>query len=117
MAAFNVEHAPGDGRQSVLPGAQAVSVQDPCNLLIRTDAHQQLDGFHTNWTLERVASLRKVRDIAAYSPERRELEGWLILTQAAAFLGVSTTTLRLSAERREPVAIHSLPNGPWIFKL
>ncbi len=78
--------------------------------------HGLRTGHGNHWTLERVASLRKVRDIPAYSPERRELEGWLNLTQAAAFLGVSTTTLRLSVERRELVALHPLPNGPWILK-
>jgi len=28
-----------------VPGAQVVSVQDSCNVLIRTDAHQQLYSF------------------------------------------------------------------------
>jgi hypothetical protein len=102
------------------------SIVEAVELLVRICTDQYIAGVlnrhglrtgqSNHWTLERVASLRKVRDIPAYSRERRESEGWLNLTQAAAFLGVSTTTLRLSAERRELVAIHVLPNGPWIFK-
>jgi hypothetical protein len=102
------------------------SIVEAVELLVRICTDQYIAGVlnrhglrtgqGNHWTLERVASLRKVRDIPAYSRERRESEGWLNLTQAAAFLGVSTTTLRLSAERRELVAIHVLPNGPWIFK-
>ena len=37
------------------------------------------------------------------------------LTEAAAFLGVSTRTLRLAAERGEIVSEHPVGDGPWIF--
>jgi hypothetical protein len=37
------------------------------------------------------------------------------LTEAARFLGVSTRTLRLVAERGEIAGDHPLGDGPWIF--
>lgn len=41
--------------------------------------------------------------------------GWLTLTEAAAFLGVSTRTLRIAAEQQKISGKHPLPNGPWII--
>jgi hypothetical protein len=111
----------GQNRRQAAP-----SIVAAVELLVRICTDEQIAGIlnrhglrtgqGNNWTLERVASLRKVRDIPAHCAERRELEGWLNLTQAAAFLGVSTTTLRLSVERRDLMALHPLPSGPWIFK-
>jgi len=40
----------------------------------------------------------------------------MTLTQAASFLGISTTSLRLAVERHQIEAIHPLPDGPWIFQ-
>jgi hypothetical protein len=104
----------------------APSIVEAVELLVRICSDEQIAGVlnrhdlrtgHGNyWTVERVASLRKVRNIPEYSSECREYEGWLNLTQAAAFLGVSGRTLRLSAERGEVTAWHPLPKGPWIFK-
>jgi hypothetical protein len=67
------------------------------------------------WTQERVTALRSHHQIPVYSSERRAAEGWMTLTEAAAFVGVSPGTLRLAVERNEIVAEHPLPNGPWIF--
>jgi len=104
----------------------APSIVEAVEMLVRICTDERIAGVlnrhglrtgHGNyWTLERVESLRKVRNIPAYSVERRQSEGWLNLTQAAAFLGVSTTSLRLSVERHEIVALHPLPTGPCIFK-
>jgi DNA invertase Pin-like site-specific DNA recombinase len=67
------------------------------------------------WTQERVAALRSHHQIPVYSSERRTAEGWMTLTEAAAFIGVSPKTLRLAVERGEIPAEHPLPNGPWIL--
>jgi DNA invertase Pin-like site-specific DNA recombinase len=67
------------------------------------------------WTQGRVTALRSHHQIPVYSSERRAAEGWMTLTEAAAFVGVSPGTLRLAVERNEIVAEHPLPNGPWIF--
>ncbi len=67
------------------------------------------------WTRERVTSLRSHHEIPVYSPEIREREGWLTLTDAARLIGVSPKTLRLSVEHGELKAEHPLAEGPWIF--
>jgi DNA invertase Pin-like site-specific DNA recombinase len=73
-------------------------------------------GRGNRWTRERVTSLRSKRKIVKHSPARQELEGWMNLTQAAAYAGVSGKTLRRAVERGEIQACHPLPDGPWIFK-
>jgi len=79
--------------------------------------HQQLRTGRGNfWTNAAVASLRNTRSFPAYSPERRKMEGWMTLKEAAAHLGISTTTLRHAAEAHEIPALHPLSLGPWIFK-
>jgi hypothetical protein len=67
------------------------------------------------WTRERVTSLRCHHEIPVYSAEQRAREGWLNLTEAARYVGVSPRTLRLAVERGELVAEHPLADGPWIF--
>jgi hypothetical protein len=67
------------------------------------------------FTQERVTSLRTRHGIACYDPELRQQFGWLTLTEAAAFQGVSTRTLRIAAEQRKIPGQHPLANGPWIF--
>ena len=37
------------------------------------------------------------------------------LTQAAAYLGISTVTLRLAAKKDKIKGEHPLANGPWLF--
>lgn len=78
--------------------------------------HQLRTGKGNFWTKEAVASLRSKRSLPAYSSERQQSEGWMTLKNAAAVLGISTTTLRLAAQRNRIPALHPLPCGPWIFK-
>src|SRR5262249_5427749 len=79
--------------------------------------HQQLrTGKGNFWTKAAVATLRSNRSFPVYSLERRKAEGWMTLTEAAAHLGISNTTLRHAAEAHEIPALHPLPLGPWIFK-
>jgi hypothetical protein len=73
-------------------------------------------GQGNYWTQSAVASLRKKRGLPRYSAECQQAEGWMTLTQAAAYLGISTTTLRLAVEHQEIEALHPLPDGPWIFQ-
>jgi hypothetical protein len=68
------------------------------------------------WTRERVAALRSHNRIPVYCPEVASEEGWMNLTHAAAFLGVSAKTLRLAAEGGEIEAEHPLADGPWLFR-
>ena len=72
-------------------------------------------GPGNRWTRERVTSLRSYNKIPCHCPERQRSEGWMNLTQAAAFLGVSQKTLRLAVERGEIEAQHPLADGPWLF--
>ena len=74
-----------------------------------------LTGHGNRWTRERVTSLRSKRQIAAYSPLVQQTEGWMNLTQAASFLGISSRTLRLAVERGEIDGEHPLNDGPWVF--
>lgn len=67
------------------------------------------------WCRERVTSLRSHHKIPVFCPEQRSAEGWMNLTEAARFIGVSPRTLRLAVERGELSAEHPLPEGPWIF--
>jgi hypothetical protein len=73
-------------------------------------------GRGNRWTRERVTSLRSHQNIPCYNPEKRKAEGWMNLTEAAAFLGLSPRTVRLAVERGEIFAEHPLPDGPWIFR-
>jgi hypothetical protein len=73
-------------------------------------------GRGNRWTRERVTGLRCHHCISCYSPQYREAEGWMNLTEAAAYLGVSPRTVRLAVDRGEIVGEHPLPDGPWIFR-
>jgi DNA invertase Pin-like site-specific DNA recombinase len=72
-------------------------------------------GRGNRWTQMRVTSFRNKQDIPCYCPQHRQAEGWMNLTEAAKFLGVSTRTMRLAAERGEIAGDHPLGDGPWIF--
>ena len=72
-------------------------------------------GRGNRWTQQRVTSLRTYHKIPNYSPETKQQEGWLNLTEAAAFLGLSSRTIRLAAERNNIPGLHPLPDGPWVF--
>jgi DNA invertase Pin-like site-specific DNA recombinase len=73
-------------------------------------------GRGNRWTRERVTALRSHHGITCFSPEKQKVEGWMNLTEAAAFLGVSPRTVRLAVDRGEISAEHPLPDGPWIFQ-
>jgi len=78
--------------------------------------NRRLTGRGNRWTRERVTSLRTKRSIPKHSIERQTAEGWMNLTQAAAYLGVDQKALRRAVERGQLEARHPLPDGPWIFK-
>jgi DNA invertase Pin-like site-specific DNA recombinase len=71
-------------------------------------------GRGNRWTKERVTALRSHHKIPCYSPENKEVKGWMNLTQAAAFLHVSARTVRLAIDAGELHAEHPLPDGPWL---
>ncbi len=75
-----------------------------------------LTGRGNRWTKERVTSLRSHHKIPCYRPEVRQREGWLNLSEAAAHMGISTTTLRRAIERGDVDALHPLPKGPWLLR-
>ena len=72
-------------------------------------------GNGNRWTRERVTSLRSYHKIPVHRPDTHEAEGWMNLTQAAEFLGLSPKTLRIAAEHGEIEAEHPLADGPWVF--
>jgi len=74
-------------------------------------------GRGNRWTQERVTSLRNYHKIQKHDPEIKEREGWMNLTEAAAYLKLSSRTVRLAVEQKEIPAEHPLPDGPWIFQL
>jgi hypothetical protein len=71
-------------------------------------------GRGNRWTKERVTALRSHHQIPCYSPEDKEAQGWMNLTEAAAFLGVSPRTVRLAIDAGELHAEHPLSDGPWL---
>lgn len=73
-------------------------------------------GHGNRWTRERVTSLRLKRRIPVHSAKRQEDEGWMTLTQAAAHLDLAPVSLRHAVERGDVVALHPLPDGPWVLK-
>ena len=72
-------------------------------------------GTGNFWTKEAEASARNCRQIPRFSTERQQSEGWMTLTQAAEFAGISPKTLRRAVEKQEIEALHPLPRGPWLF--
>jgi DNA invertase Pin-like site-specific DNA recombinase len=74
-----------------------------------------LTGRGNRWTRERVTALRSTYRIPCFGLDRCTREGWMNLTRAATFLGISPKTLRLAVERGEIEAQHPLAAGPWIF--
>jgi DNA invertase Pin-like site-specific DNA recombinase len=72
-------------------------------------------GRGNRWTKERVTALRSHHHIPCYSPEKQETNGWMNLTEAAAFLRVSPRTLRLAIDAGELHGEHPLSEGPWLL--
>jgi hypothetical protein len=71
-------------------------------------------GRGNRWTKERVIALRSYNEIPCHTGERQNTEGWMNLTQAADFLDINSTTLRIAFERGEIEAEHPFATGPWI---
>jgi DNA invertase Pin-like site-specific DNA recombinase len=71
-------------------------------------------GHGMNWTVERVAAARSRHKIPKFSEKAKE-QGWLTLTAAAKYLGISTTTLRKSIVKKTIKGLHPLNDGPWII--
>lgn len=72
-------------------------------------------GRGNRWTAGRVVTLRNWNDIPVYSADRQHADGWMNLTDAAAFLGVAANTLRLAVEQGRLPGDHPLADGPWVF--
>jgi hypothetical protein len=72
-------------------------------------------GNGNRWTRERVTSLRSHHRIPVHKPAEDAVEPWLQLNKAAQLLHIAAKTLRRAAEAGEILAIHPLPDGPWIF--
>jgi len=72
-------------------------------------------GRGNRWTRERVTALRSHHKIPVYCPAEQGQEPWLNLSKAAAYLQISSKTLRSAAECGEIDALHPLPDGPWIL--
>src|SRR5262249_5242604 len=72
-------------------------------------------GRGNRWTPQLVTSFRSTHQIPRYRSDGEESNGWMNLTEAAQFLGVSSTTLRAAVDRAEIKAEHPLPHGPWVF--
>ena len=75
-----------------------------------------LTGRGNRWTKERVTALRSYHKIPVYSAETKEVKGWMTLTEAVEFTGISSRTLRIAAEAGEIPGHHPLPDGPWVFQ-
>jgi DNA invertase Pin-like site-specific DNA recombinase len=76
--------------------------------------HGLRTGRGNRWTKERVIALRSYNEIVRHTAERQKAEGWMNLTQAADFLEINSTTLRIAFERGEIQAEHPFSRGPWI---
>jgi excisionase family DNA binding protein len=72
-------------------------------------------GRGNRFTRERIVSLRNHHQIPVHNPEERIKNGWMTLSEAADYLGVSSRTLRLAAEAGEIPSRHPLQDGPWVF--
>jgi hypothetical protein len=74
-----------------------------------------LTAHGNRWTRELVASLRSKHKIPRDTPVDKESRDWMNLTNAAQFLGISSTALRHAAQRGEIPAEHPFREGPWLF--
>jgi DNA invertase Pin-like site-specific DNA recombinase len=113
MRGQNSRHTSSDTVEIVRQLALVCSDEVICAYLNRNGVKT---GPGNRWTKVRLASLRNWHKIPAYSANEGPSPGWMTLTDAAAFVGVSTMTLRLAVERGEVPAKHPLPDGPWIFR-
>jgi len=70
-----------------------------------------LTGRGNRWTRERVTALRSHHRIPCYKPD--DPQKWVNLTDAA-YLDISSRTLRLAIDRGEIQADHPFADGPWV---
>src|ERR1700740_3302921 len=63
-------------------------------------------GRGNRWTRERVTALRSHHKIPVYCPPEQGQEPWFNLSKAAAYLQISSKTLRVAAEGGEIDALH-----------
>ena len=108
----NSSHTPKEIVEAVKILAQACSDDVIAGALNRNDLRT---GRGNRWTRELVTSLRSGHQIPSCNRNRQESEGWMNLTEAAKFLGVSSRTLRLAAKQGEIPGEHPLSDGPWVF--
>jgi DNA invertase Pin-like site-specific DNA recombinase len=73
-------------------------------------------GRGNRWTAGRVVTLRNWNDIPVHAIDRQRVDGWMNLTDAAAFLGIAANTLRLAVEQGRVPGEHPLADGPWVFR-
>lgn len=86
------------------------------NMIAGVFNREGMRTVHGNfWSRSLITSLRHHHDIACYNAQRRESEGWMNLSQAAARLGITNRTLRLAIERGEVKAERPIACGPWIL--
>lgn len=74
-------------------------------------------GRDNRWSSQYVNSMRNKHGIPCYSEEKRAMENWMNLTEAARYLKISSRTLRLAAMSGEIAGEHPLADGPWVFQL
>lgn len=67
------------------------------------------------WTRAAITALRCHHKVECYNPQRRVSEGWLNLSQAARFTGLSSRTLRLAIEQGYISAERPISCGPWVL--
>ncbi len=72
-------------------------------------------GRGNRFTRERIVSLRNQHRIPVHNPDERIKNGWMTLSEAADYLGVSPRTLRIAAESGEIPGRHPMNDGPWVF--
>ncbi len=75
-----------------------------------------LTGKGNRFTRARIVSLRSYHKIPIYNPEEKKKNGWMTLSEAADYLGISSRTLRLATDKGEIPSRHPLSDGPWIFR-
>jgi len=72
-------------------------------------------GRGNRFTRERIISLRSYHKIPIHSTAAQHEAGWMNLSEASKFVGVTNRTLRLAIERGDIPAEHPLPDGPWVL--
>ena len=73
-------------------------------------------GKGNAWTEGRIRSLRSYHKIEAFSPEKKERDGWLNMAEAAAYLGVSVMSVRRLLERGVIEGKQAVPYAPWVIE-